>query len=358
MEIKVVTGANLGDEGKGLVSYCLAKEAAEKNHKTLTVFFNGTSQRAHTAGGRIHHCTAAGEDVGSDTFYHERYVIDPIAIWVEQAKVIIDPACRVILPCDVVINRKKEIARGNDRHGSCGFGLFEAVKRSKNEEDAVYVGDFCFPFALYQKIKRIMEKYECQQDEVYNLDNWMKAVDWIVKNCRTSNFMNLMPKYDTIIFEAGQGLALDQKFINYTKHLTPSSTGSHNIADFINFIAAPTDIYYVSRTYMTRHGAGNMEAECKREDINPDIIDKTNMPNPWQGDLRFGFLNQDTLAMRVNEDFQRYINANAHLVYTQLNYTDNGIATKPGVIEDIVKPEFVTSVYGSNREDFMERIIT
>ena len=31
MEIKVVTGANLGDEGKGLVSYCLAKEAAEKN---------------------------------------------------------------------------------------------------------------------------------------------------------------------------------------------------------------------------------------------------------------------------------------------------------------------------------------
>ena len=108
---------------------------------------------------------------------------------------------------------------------------------------------------------------------------------------------------------------------------------------------------------MTRHGAGNMEAECKREDINPDIVDKTNMPNPWQGDLRFGFLNQDTLAMRVNEDFQRYNNAKAHLVYTQLNYTDNGIATKPGVIEDIVKPEFVTSVYGSNREDFMERII-
>ena len=25
---------------------------------------------------------------------------------------------------------------------------------------------------------------------------------------------------------------------------------------------------------MTRHGVGEMEAECKREDINPDIVDK------------------------------------------------------------------------------------
>ena len=39
MEIKVVCGANYGDCGKGLVSGCLAREAAEKNHKTLTVFF-------------------------------------------------------------------------------------------------------------------------------------------------------------------------------------------------------------------------------------------------------------------------------------------------------------------------------
>lgn len=358
MEIKVVCGANLGDEGKGLVSGCLAREASEKNHKVLTVFFNGTVQRGHSFGGRIHHCTAAGDDLGSDTFYHERFVVDPIALWVEKARVIIDPTCRVILPCDVAINRAKEIARGKDRHGSCGFGLFEAVKRSKNEEDAIHVGDFYFPFALYQKVKRIMEKYECQQDEVYNLDNWMKAVDWVVKNCKTSNFMSLMPHYDTIIFEAGQGLLLDQSYINRTKHLTPSSTGSYNIADFINFIGEPTDIYYVSRTYMTRHGAGMMcGLECKREDINPDIIDKTNMPNPWQGDLRFGYLNQMHLADRVAWDFNRYDNANAHLVYTQLNYTDNGIAAKPGIIEDVTKPEFITSVYGSDKEDFMERII-
>lgn len=353
MEIKVVTGANYGDESKGLVSYCLAREAANDHKKILTVFFNGTSQRAHTSGCRIHHCTAAGEDFGSDTFYHERFVVDPIALWIEEAKVILDPGCRVILPCDVMRNRKKEVARGKERHGSCGFGLFEAVKRSKNEENAIYVADFLTPFALYKKVKRIMEKYSCEQDDLYNLDNWMKAADWVFRHCEFANIMSVLPRYDEVIFEGGQGLLLDQSHIKETVHLTPSSTGSYNIADFINFIGEPTDIYYVSRTYMTRHGAGEMEAECKREDINPDIADKTNMPNPWQGDLRFGYLNQDTLAERVKKDFSAYSNANAHMVFTQLNYTNGMIATGTNVREQIKRPEFVKSIIGSDKEDFM-----
>ena len=353
MEIKVVTGANLGDEGKGLVSYCLAREAAEKNHKTLTVFFNGSSQRSHTAGGRIHHCTAAGEDFGSKTFYHERFVVDPIALWVEQAKVILDPGCRVILPCDVVINRRKEMARGKDRHGSCGLGLFEAVQRSKDEENCVSVGEFLFPYTLYKKVKRIMEKYDNLEDEVYNMDNWMQAVNWITNNCKCGNLMSVLPLYDTVIFEAGQGLLLDQSYINRTKHLTPSSTGSYNIADFINFIGAPTDVYYVSRTYMTRHGAGPMGQECKKEDINPNIVDKTNMPNPWQGDLRFGFINQESLGIRVEEDFKKYANANAHLVFTHTNYTNGKVAAAPNKFEEIVRPTFISSIFTSDKEDYM-----
>ena len=48
MKIQAVIGANYGDEGKGLVSGCLAREAKEKHEKTLTVFYNGTMQRAHT----------------------------------------------------------------------------------------------------------------------------------------------------------------------------------------------------------------------------------------------------------------------------------------------------------------------
>lgn len=357
MEVKVVTGANLGDEGKGLVSYCLAKEAAEKGHKVLTVLFNGGAQRAHTAGGKIFHCTGTGALVGSDTFYHERFVLDPMTLWLTGDSVIIDPDCRVVLPCDVMRNRAKEIARGENKHGSCGMGIFEAVKRSTNEEDAVYAGELLFPYRLYEKVRRIMEKYPCAPDDLYNLDNWMRAVAYVTSNCQLKGLFNLLPLYDTIIFEGGQGLLLDQSHIMETVHLTPSSVGSYNIAKFINFIGEPTDIYYVSRTYMTRHGAGEMEAECKREDINPDIVDKTNMPNPWQGDLRFGYLNQDSLTIRVEEDFNRYANANAHLVFTHMNYTDNKIAAGKDNLEEIKKPNFISSIIGSDKEDFMKEIL-
>jgi adenylosuccinate synthase len=357
MEVKVVTGANLGDEGKGLVSYCLANEAVEKGHKVLTVLFNGGAQRAHTAGGKIFHCTGTGALVGSDTFYHERFVLDPMTLWLTGESIIIDPDCRVVLPCDVMRNRAKEIARGENKHGSCGMGIFEAVKRSTNEEDAVYAGELLFPYRLYKKVRRIMEKYPCAPDDLYNLDNWMRAVAYVTSNCQFKGLFSLLPLYDTVIFEGGQGLLLDQSHIMETVHLTPSSVGSYNIAKFINFIGEPTDIYYVSRTYMTRHGAGEMEAECKREDINPDIVDKTNMPNPWQGDLRFGYLNQDTLAERVKEDFKAYNHANAHMVFTQLNYTNGMIATGTNVREQIKRPEFVKSIIGSDKEDFMKEIL-
>ena len=353
MEVKVVVGSNYGDCGKGLVSGCLAKEAAEQKKKVLTVFYNGGAQRCHHSNGQDLHCVGAGNFFNGDTFYHERFVLDPMTLWLTGDSVIIDPDCRVVLPCDVMRNRAKEIARGENKHGSCGMGIFEAVKRSANEEDAVYAGELLFPYRLYEKVRRIMEKYPCAPDDLYNLDNWMRAVAYVTSNCQIKGLFSLLPLYDTVIFEGGQGLLLDQSHIKETVHLTPSSVGSYNIAKFINFIGEPTDIYYVSRTYMTRHGAGEMEAECKREDINPDIVDKTNMPNPWQGDLRFGYLNQDTLAERVKEDFKAYNHANAHMVFTQLNYTNGMIATGTNVREQIKRPEFVKSIIGSDKEDFM-----
>ena len=40
---------------------------------------------------------------------------------------------------------------------------------------------------------------------------------------------------------------------------------------------------YVTRSYLTRHGAGPFE-----EDTELVFEDQTNKPNPWQGEMRFG----------------------------------------------------------------------
>lgn len=359
-KIKVVTGASYGDEGKGLVSGCLAETAIGSGEKVLTVFYNGTVQRAHTTRGKILHCTGAGDLIGGSTYYHSQFVVDPIALWLTEASVYIDPHCRIILPCDVMRNRKKEIARGEKRHGSCGMGLFESVKRSANSNYLVEAAELYDAYTLYNKVKRIQSEYNdaFENDELYNLDNWMRAVAYVIENCQIKKFEEVYPSYDTIIYEGGQGLLLDQANRGDFPHLTPSSVGAYNIANDIAALNLPTDIFYVSRTYMTRHGAGPMEAECEKKDINASIVDKTNEENPWQGKLRFGFLNTDTLFDRVKRDLNQYgSKVNANMVFTQLNYTDNKIACGENDFREIVKPDFIRNVFGSDREDEMFRVM-
>lgn len=354
MKAQVVIGTNYGDEGKGLVSGCLAREAAKRNEKILTVFFNGTMQRAHTFEGEIHRATAAGTKYGSDTLYHQQFVIDPISILILQAKPIIDGQCRIILPCDVIANRTKETLRGRNRHGSCGFGLYEAVKRSLNPLYKVQAYELLDSYNLYNKLKRIEKEYPTENDDIYNLHNFMAAVNYIVSNCKISSFEDEVYNYDTIIFEGGQGLLLDQNNNDSYPHLTPSSTGNRNISDDIKRLNVIPELFYVTRSYLTRHGAGPMTGECVKENINPDITDSTNLENEWQGSLRFGRIDMNILEKKIRADSSLYNKKKTNLVVTQLNYTDGKFETTTGK-KDIILP-FVDHVFASDQKDEMEMI--
>lgn len=355
MEVKVVIGANYGDESKGLVSGCLAREAAEKGNKILTVFFNGTSQRAHSFEGVTRHFMAAGEDYNSDTFYHHMFVVDPIMLWLSKSTPIIDPRCRVILPCDVLYGQEREKLL---RHGSCGFGLFAAVRRSK--EKPIYINDWNEWLKLdkYKLLQDADSYYPYTSNEIHNLANFIRAMNWLYENCTIITFEDLMAlkKYDTIIYEGGQGLLLSQENIGDFPHLTPSSTGAYNIRNDIEKLNAKVDLFYVSRSYMTRHGAGPMDMEVLKDDINPLIYDEVNQPNDWQGSLRFGRIDMQKLYKRIKGDSALYhCNKTINMVYTHLNYTDGYITALDGKT-DIVRPDFITNVYGSDRKDFMEKI--
>lgn len=354
MNVKIVIGSNYGDECKGLVAGCLG----EMNPgRILTVNYNGCQQRAHTYKDKIYHCTGVNDANGGETFYHKQYVIDPIALWMAKERVIIDPRCRIIIPCDVMKNRSLEKSRGEKRHGSCGMGLFACVTRSKKEP--LYAADLLMhPFALYEKVKKLNNYYPCDEDILYNLGHWLAAVEWVVKECTFVTFEDLMAEtaYDTIIYEGGQGLLLDQLNMGDFPHLTPSSVGAVNIHEDIEKLNAPTELFYVSRTYMTRHGAGPMDDECDKEEINPAIIDNTNITNDWQGSLRFGRINMEKLYRRIQGDAAKYnVDKKVNLVFTHTNYTDNKIETTDGRIE-IVKPDFVSDLYTSSRKDHMEKI--
>lgn len=357
MNVKVVTGANYGDEGKGMVAFSLAKEAISKNEKVLSVLYNGGVQRAHTANGQVVHCTGTGDLAGGTTYYDEYFVVDPIALWVTETKVMIHPKCRIVVPSDVLRNRAKEIARGSNKHGSCGMGIFECVKRNKYSKWKLYADDLKDIFSLYSKVTEMNKIFAHNlYDDVYNTDNFMRAVDYVIRNCRIIELNQIVSDYDTIIFEGGQGLLLDQANGKDFPHLTPSSVGSYNIYNTINNLGADsTDVFYVSRSYMTRHGAGPMDMECSKDDINSAIVDTTNIKNDWQDSLRFGYIDTDKLYRRIKGDFSRYNNANLNMVFTQLNYTNGCIATGKDRLNEIVVPDFVDGLYLSDQKDVINR---
>lgn len=357
-EVKVVIGANYGDEGKGLVSHCLSGSAASNGRKVLNVFYNGGQQRGHTADGKIHHCTGAGDTLGADTFYHRMLLVDPIALWLERAEVFIDPDCRVVLPCDVVNNRATELERGTaERHGSCGMGIFEACKRSKEAEyylpAKLIWGD---KKDLYDELIRVEKKYGYPRDILYNNDNFMRACEWAKINCVPKYFDEIKDNYDTIIYEGGQGLLLDQTNRDDFPHLTPSSPGVRNIRSDIFDLGVQPELYYVSRSYLTRHGNGPMENETTAEELfgNSYLVkafnqDETNKTNAWQGCFRFGYLDNEKMLQRIHKDASELLSpGKINLVYTWLDYSkDDGIIRPDGKDGKIDKPSWVNAVFGS-----------
>ncbi len=81
-------------------------------------------------------------------------------------------------------------------------------------------------------------------------------------------------------------------------------------------------VNYITRTYLTKHGAGNFLA-----DPTMHFEDKTNMPNPYQGTMRFAKLNYEDLFERINVDFSRFTSYSLiskrqiekNIVYTHIN---------------------------------------
>ena len=116
---------------------------------------------------------------------------------------------------------------------------------------------------------------------------------------------NLYGNYNTLIFEGAQGLALDMDNKENFPYLTPSKTGCYNPWRSLEKCGETPfniELCYVTRTYFTRHGAGPFPTECKKEEINEQIEDKTNVPNPYQDSIRYGKFDVTAFLNRVKSD--------------------------------------------------------
>ncbi len=349
-DIRIVIGANFGDEGKGLMTDYYAAEAIGQKRTAIVVLSNGGAQRGHTVvtpEGKRHvfHHFGSGTYAGADSYYPEKYIINPMVFMKEyeelwgngqktdrKIKIYANPGCMVTTPFEMITNQMIEQSRQDARHGSCGIGIWETIVRDgcrlgellvMNDEQLRNYLEECRSF---QK-KRLAKKGITQID-----DNWQSIIDdpelighYISDFKEMSRLIRLsedgvIMNYDRIIFENGQGLLLDEDRTEFGVHTTPSHTGLKNPAELLKNVFGEvdpgkqekngkrmidTEVCYVTRTYMTRHGAGQFAAECPKEQINPDMTDLTNVPNPYQGTIRYGHLDLEELQDRIQKDFAK-----------------------------------------------------
>ena len=306
-EVKFVVGASYGDEGKGVMSNYFTKIAKQRNMAVLNVLYNGGCQRGHTAQGHVFHCFGSGAKLGADTYYTKNFMVNPIAWYFEyqdldyMPKLFIHPKARVTTPYDVAVNQALERKRGDKRHGSCGLGILETRHRSEWMVNHLVAEDFLDEFTLYSKLIKIKTEYfpaRCKELKIeaeinpYEFDNFISCIHQMM-TCGNVEIIDeeIFKNYNSIIFEGGQGLLLSETNIPDFPHLTPSITGVDGARNELSWIFNNSNANYefcvVTRPYLTRHGAGPLPNECKREDISDKIVDETNMPNEWQGSLRF-----------------------------------------------------------------------
>lgn len=323
MDAHVVVGSNYGDEGKGLMTDYLVR----RHNADVVVRFNGGAQAGHTVvtPDNVRHVFShfgSGTLAGADTFLSQFFVVNPILFVQElkklpaKTKVMVDPNCMVTTPWDMLINQALERKREGARHGSCGVGFNETIERSIKHESRLLFG------SLYDnpeaQLVNIRNNYIPARCDALGLSADIKeaCMDLTFHNVFTDAVREMQEHVEVtfpfqlqgkrIVFEGAQGLCLDQNNRLDFPHLTRSNTGMKNVAILAPLMGVDyLEAVYVTRTYLTRHGAGPLPNEWAPEDVPKTIgPDATNVPHPFQGNIRYAPLDVDALLERMLTDWE------------------------------------------------------
>lgn len=404
-DIKVITGASYGDEGKGMMTAYFSEAARKDGRKCLNILHNGGGQRGHTVNDmkghifgkkrifwkrHVFHHLGSGSFSGADTYFSEDFILNPI-IFAEEMnelgslpiKIYRNKKCRWSTPYDMMINQIAEDYRGEDRHGSCGAGIWETVLRydtlpcpGLSEFAALSKKarmDFLDEVREYAKkrlleigVKSVPEKWRENMESRGLAEHFLDDVTFLGRAAKAADGVPV--GYRNVVFEGGQGLLLSEKLMEIygsDRYLTPSFTGYENPVKIIRemggkYEVGSVEVCYVTRSYLTRHGAGPFPGECPKEAVNPGMVDRTNMPNDYQGTLRYGRLDLSDLNKRIGEDFAGYkglknipkITRSAAV--THLNETGGMLAVTGGMAQVAgVNADEVYMVWSENTDEII-----
>jgi adenylosuccinate synthase len=226
---------------------------------------------------------------------------------------------------------------------SCGVGINETVRRSWQERYCVRVADMLSP----DRLTRILREYAPARCKELGIeppieDYWLDVFHVEAERFLSSVHVTSRPPGQDFVFEGAQGLLLDQNAADFP-FVTHSNTGLKNVLALCRDMAIENvRATYVTRSYLTRHGAGPLPHE---EPMPAFVVDHTNVPHPFQGALRYAPLDVLGLERRVIKDAG---DVPINLAVTCLDQTG-----------DAILKQFTVDVryasYGPTREDVVVR---
>jgi adenylosuccinate synthase len=266
------------------------------------------------------------------------------------ARLSINPICRLVTSYHAMLCQMKEVSRGDQRFGTVGIGVGEAVVESEQTPElALRVGDLYEPETLRWKLGLHFEHKQCQAQailcdfahsrsypELRSLyDNFMAQVR--LKNvlsqyryfaeqlpltiCSDREFIEQYagPPGD-IVFEGAHATLLDREY-GYYPYVAKTDTTTNEalrILEQSTFAGKPFTIG-VLRALGYRHGPGPFVTEDPG--LSGLFEEKHNKANEWQGSVRCGWF--DLLAVRHSIQINRRVDALALTMLDHLSRIDH-----------------------------------
>jgi adenylosuccinate synthase len=332
----VLVGLGFGDCGKGSVTDFLTR----KHEARTVVRFNGGAQAGHNVvtSDKKHHTFSqfsSGTLAGAETYLSRYMVVNPLLLQYEEEhlatlgvtdayqRLVIDEGALVTTPFHMAVNRLRELHReafltckgvGFGRHGSCGMGIGETVSDSIQDPDgSIRMRDFRKQTVVKDKLeairqkkmremihflddlpvelsedmtRKIMSEYTLLEDRTlvdYCMETYYHLVDTVGVRVVDQSYLEGALKDGTTLFEGAQGVLLDEEY-GFHPYSTWSNCTFHNALDLLKGFSGKVTRMGVTRTYLTRHGAGPFPSE----DTDARVVEH-NTRGEWQGAFRVGF---------------------------------------------------------------------
>jgi adenylosuccinate synthase len=327
MERAIITvGLGFGDEGKGAtVDYLVRQFDA-----SLVIRYCGGSQAAHNVqlpDGRRHTFSQFGAGTLNEpagrvkTWLGPNVIIDPPAMLREAqhlqelgvprptSLLSVHPSCLVATVWHRTLNRLREMARGDDVHGSCGLGMGETrAYWLAHGEDAVFAADLLDQNILHHKLELLRQRALLDMQELIGRIDNARLLELDYHNLSTDEealrlraainqgvtISAQIPDCETAIFEGAQGVLLDE-YRGFPPYTTWSTVTDHHAWDLIGQMAVDAvAVLGITRAYTTRHGAGPLPTWS--EELTSRLEDPGNPFNRWQGSLKCGWLDLPLLG--------------------------------------------------------------